>query len=265
MKILAFGDVYGRIWRAALKKELPALKQLHNPDFILVNVDNITSWRWAVEHLVSELNDMWVDIMTGGDHIYDNYGQIKDYLKSDNTNLLIPANTYQKDSGTGYKVFEKNGKRLLAIHLMGNVFMRDNLYNPFLKAEEILGEDHGDLDGIIVDFHKEATSEFYGLSMFLDGRVSSVFGTHTHVQTNDEMILSEWTGIMCDIGMVWPLNSVIWAEFSSVKERFLSGINKGKIEQSLGKSFVVGWVIIEIDEQTLKCIGIEKIRIRGEI
>jgi len=265
VKILAFGDVYWRVWRAALKQELPGLQKEHNPDFVLVNVDNITSWRGAVDHHVEELNNIWVDIMTGGDHIYDNFSHIKSYLQSDNTNLLVPANTYEKDTGIWHKVFEKNGKRLLVIHLMWNVFMRDNLYNPFLKADEILWEEHGKLDGIIVDFHKEATSEIYGLSMHLDGRVSSVFGTHTHVQTNDEIILPGGTSMMCDIGMVWPLNTVIWATFDSVKNRFLSGINKWKIEQGLGKEYVLNWVCIEIDESTRKSTHIEKIRIRGEL
>lgn len=265
MKILAFWDIYWRVWRKALKKELPGLQEKHNPDFILVNVDNISSWRWAIAKHVQELNDMWVDIMTWGDHIYDNFIHVKDYLQDSDTNLLVPANTYKQDTGIWYKVFEKNGKRLLAIHLMWNVFMRDNLYNPFLKAEEILAENHGKLDGIIVDFHKEATSEIYGLSMFLDGKVSSVFGTHTHVQTNDEIVLPGWTGIMCDIGMVWPLYGVIGATFDSVKDRFLTGINKWKIQQSLWKDYLVNGVCIEIDESTGKCTNIEKIRIRGEL
>ena len=265
MKILAFGDIYGRVWRKALKKELPGLQEKYNPDFVLVNVDNISSWRWAVDHHVEELNAIWVDIMTGWDHIYDNFSHIKDYLQSPDTNLLVPANTYETDTGIWYKVFEKNGKRLLVIHLMWNVFMRDNLYNPFLKADEILSEDHGELDGIIVDFHKEATSEIYGLAMYLEGRISSIFWTHTHVQTNDEMILPGWTWIMCDIGMVWPLYSVIGATFDSVKKRFLTGINKWKIVQWLWKDYVVNWVFLEIDEATQKCTHIEKMRIRGEL
>ena len=110
MKILAFGDIYGRVWRKALKKELPALKEKHNPDFILVNVDNISSWRWAVDHHVQELNDIWVDIMTGWDHIYDNFSHIKEYLQSSDTNLLVPANTYETDTGICHKVFEKMEK-----------------------------------------------------------------------------------------------------------------------------------------------------------
>lgn len=262
MKILAFGDVYWRVWRKALKKELPGLQEKYNPDFIIVNVDNITSWRWAVDHHVEELNAIWVDIMTWGDHIYDNFSHIKSYLQSDNTNLLVPANTYETDTGIWFKVFEKNWKRLLVIHLMWNVFMRDNLYNPFLKADEILALDHGHLDGIVVDFHKEATSEIYGLAMYLDGRISSIFGTHTHVQTNDEQILPKWTALMCDIGMVWPLYTVIGATFDSVKNRFLTGINKWKIEQGLWKDYVLGWMYTEIDPSTMKSTHIEKIRIQ---
>ena len=265
MKILAFGDIYWRVGRKALKKELPWLQEKHNPDFILVNVDNISSWRWAIEHHVREMNDLWVDIMTWGDHIYDNFSHIKDYLQSQDTNLLVPANTYREDDTQWYKVFEKNWKRLLVIHLMGNVFMRDNLYNPFLKADEILAWDHGRLDGVIVDFHKEATSEIYWLWMYLDGRIGSIFGTHTHVQTNDETILPNGTGIMCDIWMVWPLYTVIGATFESVKNRFLTGINKWKIQQWLWKDYIVNGVCIEIDEQTWNCTSMEKIRIQSKI
>ena len=141
------------------------------------------------------------------------------------------------------------------------VFMNHKVTNPFLKTREILDSYKWEkLDWIILDFHNEATAEAYGLVNYLDWDISFMFWTHTHVQTNDEIILKNWTGFICDVGMNWPLNSIIWADFESVKSRFLSWINKWKIEQSLDSTYLVSWVYVEIWDD-MKCKKIEKIRI----
>lgn len=266
LKILIFWDVYWRIWRKALKKEIPNLKKKYNPDFIIANVDNISSGRGAIEKHILELEKSWVDIMTSWDHIFDNFSKIKDYLSKPDSNLLRIANLYDNSiEWKWYKIFEKKWKKLLLIHLQWEVFMNHRVYNPFLKADEILEEfKNENLDWIIIDFHKEASAEWYWLLNYLYSKVSFIFGTHTHIQTNDEIILPSGSWYISDVWMNWPLYSVIWADFDSVRNRFLTWISKWKIEQSLDENYIVNWVFVEIWEK-IKCENIEKIRIRGRI
>ncbi len=269
MKVLVFWDVFGRIWRAALAKELPILREKHKPDFIIVNIENATSGRWAIEKHAREISDLGVDVMTTWDHVFDNISKIEDYLNETNSKVIRGANFYEhkdyKIPWKGYKIVEKNWKRLLVIHLIGEVFMNKKVNNPFEVADDILEELKWEkLDWIIVDFHKEATAEWYGLWFHLDGKISALFGTHTHIQTNDELILPNWTWILSDVWMNWPLYSVIWADYKSVEKRFLTWLNKGKIEQCLDKNYVVNWVIFEIWSD-MKCEKIEKIRVRNKL
>lgn len=267
MRVLIFWDIYGRIGRNALLKELPALKETYQPTFIIANVDNISSGRWAIEKHVLELERAWVDVMTSGDHIFDNIEKITDYLNKTDSKLIRAANYYENEQfkipGKGYKILEKNGQKLLLIHFLSNNGMRDAVYNPFLKLGEILSEQTQSVDATIVDFHKEFTSEIYGMAMSFDGQLSFCYGTHTHVQSNDEFIFDAWTGVMNDVGMSGSLYSVIGADLRSVKGRFFTGINKGKIEQSLDPRYVVHGVVVDIEDG--KCVHIEKLRLRGRL
>lgn len=268
MKILVFWDVYGRIWRNSLKKELSGLRQKYNPDFVVVNIENATSWRWPIEKHALELEWLWIDVLTTWDHIFDNMIKIKDYLDKPDSKMIRCANFIENDeykiAWRWYKIVENNWKRLLVIHILWEVFMKFKVTSPFLKVQEILEETKSEkLDWIIVDFHKEATAEGYWLWFFLDWKVSFIFGTHTHIQTNDELILPKWTWLLSDVWMNWPLYSVIWAEYTSVKKRFLTWIG-WKIEQCLDKHYVVNWVCVEIWDD-MKCINIEKIRIRWSL
>jgi len=269
MKILIFGDVYGRVWRNALQKELPKLQQKYGPDFTIVNVENMTSWRGPIEKHIKEIDRLDIDVMTWGDHIFDNQKSISDYLDQKDSKLIRAANYYEQDHyhipWKWYKIVEKKGQKILVIHLIGTAFMNYNVENPFLKAEKIIQELwEKNFDAIIIDFHKETTAEGYGLAYFLDGKASFVFGTHTHIQTNDELILPGWTGLISDVGMSGPLFSVIWADFESVKKRFITGISKWKIEQQLDENYVVNGIFVEIWDDR-KCINLEKIRIRGKL
>lgn len=266
MKILIFWDIYWRIWRKAIKKELPILKNKYKPDFIIANVDNISSGRGAIEKHILEIKDYWIDLFTSWDHIFDNYDRIKDYIEAKDSDLIIAANLYNNIDlkNLWYKVIEKNSKKLLVIHLQSETFMPVKVSNPFLKAREILDKfKKEDLDWIIIDFHKEATSEWYWMSFYLNGEVSFIFWTHTHVQTNDDFIFDFWTWLISDVWMSWPLNSVIWANYASVEKIFLTWINKWKKEQSLDKNYVVNGVFVEIEDK--KCKSIEKIRIRNSL
>ena len=230
MKVLIFWDIYWRIGRHALKKEIPFLKQTYNPDFVIANIDNVSSWRGAIQEHIMEIESLGVDIMTGGDHLFDHFSQNQTYLNDENSKLLRPANVYESElypiAWKGYRIFEKHWKKLLVIHILWNTYMKFSVYNPFLKVQEILALfESQKLDGIIIDFHKETTADGYGMWFLVDGKVSCVFWTHTHIQTNDEIILPQWTGLISDVWMSGSQLSVIGASFESVKKMFLSGIS----------------------------------------
>jgi len=267
LKILVFWDVFGRIGRKALAKQLPILKEKYKPDFVVVNIENATSGRGPISEHAIELSNLWIDVMTSWDHIFDNEDKIRDYLELENSKLIRPMNFYEGEGinipGKWYKIVEKDWKKLLVINLISETFMKYSVYNPFLKIREFLDEIKEDFDGIIIDFHKEVSSETYAMWFLLEGNVSLVYGTHTHMQTNDEVILDNWTWIISDVGMVWSFPSVIWADFESIKNRFLSWISRWKIEQSLDKRYVVNWIYVEIEDK--KCKKIEKIRVRDSL
>lgn len=264
MKILTFWDIYWRVWRNAFLKELPNLKQKYNPDFIIVNVDNISSWRGPIEKHLIELEKAWVDLMTSWDHVFDNLEKIRDYLNKSNSKLIRALNYFENEEfrvpWKWFSVLEKNSKKLLVVHLMSSSWMKDACYNPFLKLEEFLQEKNWEnFDWIVVDFHKEFSSEIYWLAFWFDWKISFCYWTHTHIQSNDELILDNGTWVMNDLWMSWSQYSVIWATFDSVKQRFFTWINRWKIIQSLDNRYVVNWAFVEIENS--KCIKIEKIKL----
>lgn len=268
MKILVFGDIVWRIWRSAFKENINSLISKYSADFVIVNWENLTSWRWPIEKHIREMENYNIDLFTWWNHSFDNESKISDYMNLEDSKLIRPANFYETDlykiPWKGYKILEKRWNKLLVINLMSSVMMRDQMYNPFLKINEIIEEVWRDnVDAIVVDFHRETTSEICAMWFHLDWIASLVYWTHTHLQTNDEMILDNWTWLIWDVWMTWSMYSVIWAEFESVKKRFLTGIQKWKIDQSLDSRYVLNWLFVEIEDK--KCIDIEKIRIRWKI
>lgn len=271
MRVLIFWDIYWRIWRKAFKKHFLEIKNKYNPDFVIVNPENISSWRWPILKHLEELDAIsWIDVYTSWNHIYDNIDDIKDYIDTPGSKLIRPANFYESEyvyfPWKGYKILEKNWLKLFVINLMSSIFLRDEMYNPFLKVREILKSFNlNDFNRIIIDFHRETTSEIYAMGMFLEWKVSFIYGTHTHVQTNDELILPNWTWLLTDVWMSWPLYSVIWADFENIKSRFLSWVLKWKIDQCLDTNYVVSACVVDIDDKTRKCLNIEKVRIRWKL
>lgn len=266
MKIIVLWDLYWRVWREALRKNITKMKEEYNPDFFIVNWENMSSWKWPIMKHLDEVRKLWVDVITGWNHTLTNEKEIWVYLNQENSVCLRPANFYEteryKISGRWHKVFEKNWKKLLVINLMSWIFMADNVYNPFLKANEILSEYNlDDLDWVVVDFHRETTSESMWMWIMLDWKASLVFWTHTHVQTNDDQILPNWTGFITDIWFVWPRNSVIWVDFSSIERSLLTWLVRWKKEQSLSKEYVINWLFVEIEDK--KCVKIQKLRIEN--
>jgi metallophosphoesterase (TIGR00282 family) len=246
------------------------MKDKYAPDFTVVNIENITSWRGPASIHAELIDSLWVDIMTGWDHIFDNMPDIGRYFSKDTCKLIRPANFRESEHFTlpwdGYRIIEKEGKRLLVIQLLGEVFMNHKVDNPFIKIEQILWEiPKESYDALILEFHRETTAELYWMANFLDGQVSAVYGTHTHIQTNDAHILSWGTGILTDVGMNGPFESVIGAEFSSVKKRFLTWIQRGKIEQKLKGKYIINALLIETDDTTKLCSNIENISFTGTL
>jgi len=265
VRALIFWDIYGRLWRKAFIKEFEALKEKYEADLCIVNIENITSGRGPASIHAQMIDNVWVDLMTWWDHVFDNMPDIATYFWKQNCKLIRPANFLSPDKyplpWDGYKIITTNSwYRILVIQLLGEVFMNHKVENPFHKVTEILDSiSESEYDTCFVEFHKEATAEFYGMAHYLDGRVSLVYGTHTHIQTNDAQVLAWGTGIITDIWMNGPYNSVIGATFESVEKRFLSGISKGKIMQQLKGKYIINAIIVDIDEQLGRCETIENI------
>lgn len=264
MKILIYGDTYGRIWRKALAKEYKNMQATYTPDLTIVNIENITSGRGPVTEHAEYVENLGVDLMTLWDHSFDNMPNIWAYFEKNNGKIIRPANFYESHwnelPGKWHQIIEKHWVRILVVQLLGEVFMSHKVYNPFLKIEEILLEyKKSDYDILIVEFHRETTAELYGMAHHLSGRAALVYGTHTHVQTNDAHIFDSGTAMMTDIGMNWPFESVIWADFQSVRNRFLTGLQRWKIEQKLSGKYIINALLVEINIQTWMSETIENI------
>lgn len=265
MRVLIFWDIYGRLWRKAFIKEYEGLKEKYQPDLTIVNIENITSGRWPASIHAQLIDNLWVDLMTAWDHAFDNMPDIATYFWKQNCKLIRPANFIVSEKfplpWDGYRIIStREWKKLLVIQILWEVFMNHKVENPFHKITEILDSiSQSEYDTCIVEFHRETTAELYGMANYLDGRVSAVYGTHTHIQTNDAHILSGGTWVITDVWMNGPFESVIWATFESVEKRFLSWISKWKIEQQLKWKYIINALVMDLNEETGKCDHIENI------
>ena len=265
MRVLIFWDVYGRLWRKAFIKEYQELKEKYQADLCIVNIENITSGRWPATIHAQMIENLWVNLMTGWDHIFDNMPDIATYFWKEGCKLIRPANFIVSQKfplpWDGYRIIKSpSWKKLLVIQILWEVFMNHKVENPFHKITEILDSiPESDYDACAVEFHRETTAELYGMANYLDGRVSLVYGTHTHIQTNDAHILTQWTWVITDIWMNGPFESVIGATFESVEKRFFSWISKWKILQQLKWKYIINALIVDIDDDSWKCLKIENI------
>ena len=225
MKLLIFGDVFGKLGRAGVKIILPKWRKGFSPDVVIANIENVAHGKGIGIKQISELRDSGVDIFTGGNHSLEG----KDFEKVLNDEMLPvlrPANI-PNSPGRGASVYEvrTTGEKLLVINLIGQVFMKPEYENPFLAADKILDEYGNSTPYKILDWHADATSEKTVMGWYLDGKISLVYGTHSHVPTADAKILPKGTAYISDIGMVGPLNSVIGVE---IEPSFLRFKNKEK-------------------------------------
>lgn len=256
MKVLLIGDLIGKPGRWACSEVLPDLKKDKQIDFVIANVENAAGGFGLTKEIASKVHSYGVNVLTSGNHIWDRK-EIHEYLNKD-PNMLRPANYPAGDPGKGSVVYElKDGTKIGVLNLQGRVFMKE-IDCPFRIADQEVGKLKAETNLIIVDVHAEATSEKMALGWYLDGRVSAVIGTHTHVQTVDETILPGGTAFITDVGMTGGHNSVIGIIKEDAITRFLTQIpNRFRIAK---EDIKFCGVLIEVDPVTGKATQIERIR-----
>lgn len=256
MKILFIGDIVGRTGRRALACRLDRLIDIHNIDLVVANGENAAAGFGLTVDIARELFDLGIDVLTSGNHIWDKK-EILDYLDRQER-LLRPANYPGDPPGTGSGIYATSaGLKVGVLNLEGRVFM-NNLDCPFRAADQLIEELRRHTPIILVDFHAEATSEKMAFGHFLDGRVSAVVGTHTHVQTADEQILPGGTGYITDAGMTGSRDAVIGIRKELAIEKFLTQMPV-RFEVAKKDSVLCG-VLFTIDETTGRAVAVERVR-----
>lgn len=260
MRILLIGDIVGSPGREAVRKIVPKLCRDRSIDFVIANAENVAGGSGLTPETVDELFLSKIDVITSGDHVWKKK-ELYERISKDNR-ILRPANYPEASPGLGMAVIStKDGEKVAVLNLLGRVFM-DPVDCPFQAAERELRKINGETKIILVDMHAEATSEKIAMGRFLDGRVSVVFGTHTHVQTADEKIFSQGTGYITDLGMTGPHDSVIGRRHDAIVEHFLTLMPK-KFEVA-DKDVELEGAIVNIDDETGKTLSIERVKEKAE-
>lgn len=255
MKILFVGDIVGKPGRIAVRNLLPRIVARHDIDIVIANCENAAGGLGVTREVVDELYRNDIDVLTSGNHIWDKKG-IKEFI-DDYKTLLRPANYPAGSLGKGsVSINDSSGKALGVINLEGRVFMKP-LDCPFRVAEREIERLSSQSDIIIVDMHGEATSEKQAMGWFLDGKVSAVIGTHTHVQTADERILPNGTAYITDVGMTGSMDSVLGVKKDIALERFLT-LMPNKFEVAKKNVWLQG-VVMDFDGKKGKCLSIERL------
>ncbi len=247
MNILCIGDIVGRPGREALAKHLPVIRKEHAIDCVIVNGENAAGGSGILPKHANEIFALGVDVITLGDHTWDKK-EIYPYL-NDTTNIIRPANFPDGAPGRGWVVVEpKKGIKIGVINLLGRTFMRYNVNCPFKMLDQILAEISPLTPIIILDMHAETTSEKVAMGHYANGRLSGMFGTHTHIQTADDKILPGGTAYITDLGMSGPYDSVIGQNKERILERFLTSLPQ-KFEVAESEATLCG-AVISVDEKT---------------
>ena len=249
MRVLFLGDVVGRSGRVAILDALPPLRERYRADFVVVNGENAAGGFGITEAIMTELLDAGADVVTTGNHVFDQRETLVFIERSDR--LLRPINYPAGTPGRGAGLYKAaNGGEVLVINAQGRVFMPD-LDDPFRAIDRELEACplKASADAILIDFHAEATSEKQALAHYVDGRASVVIGTHTHVPTADEQILNRGTAFISDVGMCGDFDSVLGMDKEEPISRFLTKVPNGRFQPALGEGTICG-VGIEIDDQT---------------
>ena len=256
MNILCIGDVCGNIGCAHLTKVLPSIKKQYHIDFIIANGENSADGNGILPHSASLLFEAGVDVVTGGNHTFRRR-EIFDLL-DENSRLLRPSNMPASAPGKGYEIYDCGRCFVGVINLLGTTYL-ESLDCPFRTADKILSYfKEKNIKIVLVDFHAEATSEKRALAMYLDGKISALFGTHTHVQTADEQILPNGSGYITDLGMTGPVQSVLGVKSDIVISKFINKLPV-RFELADGECALCG-ALFSIDEKTGMCTDIKRIK-----
>ena len=254
MKILAVGDLVGEGGVKKLKELLPKIREEEKIDFVIVNAENSAGGMGITTKIFNELKALNIDAMTMGNHTW---GKKDIFTFIDDPKLLRPANYPNNVPGKGYGIYTCKGKKICVVNLIGRTDMNVLSENPFQKMQEILKEVRSQADIIILDFHAEATAEKIAMGYYLDGKITAMFGTHTHVQTADEKILEHGTGYITDIGMTGPIKSVIGMDVAASIKRFETTLPE-RYKLAEGNCMLNG-CIFEINDETCRVNKITRV------
>ena len=257
MRVLFIGDVVGSLGRDTVTEYLPKLKKAYHPQVTILNGENAAAGRGITEKIYKKFLQDGVDVVTLGNHTWDNR-DIFEFI-GDAKKMIRPANFPEGTPGVGMVFVKVNTIELAVINLQARTFMTA-IDDPFKKAEELVEEARKRTPFIFVDFHGETTSEKQAMGWFLDGKVSAVVGTHTHVQTNDARVLPQGTAFLSDVGMTGPYDGILGMKKEVIVERFLTALPRRFEVIDNGRS-ILSACILEIDEQTGKAKSIQPIQI----
>ncbi len=253
--VLAVGDVVSEPGLAHLEKTLRPLKKLKNIAFTVVNGENAAAVGLTPEQ-AERIYDAGADVITLGNHSFDK-PQIVDFL-DEHSYILRPANYTRRAPGRGWGIYDLNGVRIRVVNLIGRCNLNWGADNPFTVVDQLLTGEKTDFT--LVDFHAQATSEKLAMGYFLDGRVSALWGTHTHVPTADERVYPNGTGYITDLGMTGAVESVLGVKPEQSVEMFLGGL-PGRFRAPEGPVKLQG-AIFTLDSATGLCVGVERVDIR---
>lgn len=257
IRVLFIGDVVGAIGRDIFAKHRDELKNRYNPDLIVVNGENSSNQGRGITPKVAQFFfDHGVSVITTGNHVWYSH-DIYSYLDL-HTNVLRPANFPAGVPGVGVTIIPVYEHKVAIINLQGRVFMREHIDCPLRAADSILTYLRDKTNIILIDYHAEATSEKLALAYYLDGRISGLVGTHTHIQTADARILPKGTAYITDLGMVGSLNSMLGMQKGPIIHHFLTQLPSKFIVDDT-PPFVIGGACIEVDVQTGRGLAIERI------
>ena len=257
MNILIIGDIVGISAVNKVKNILPNVIKEKKIDFIIANAENSADGMGITSKIFRDLISSGVNVITMGNHTW---GKKDIFNILDNKNLLRPANYPESVPGNGYGIFEVNSKKIAVMNLIGRASMNVLSDNPFVKADEIINKIKDEVDAIILDFHAEATAEKIAMGYYLDGKVTCVFGTHTHVETADEQILENGTAYITDIGMTGPKKSVIGMEVEASIKRFVTTLPE-KYKVSNDTDIICSGCILTLNDENCRAEKITRIKL----
>ena len=256
INILAVGDITGKVGYKTLVQKLKSIIKLYDIAFTVANGENAAGLG-ITKNQANELLDCGVDVITLGNHTWSKR-EIIPFL-DDSKNILRPSNFSPQVPGRGWGIYDTNHGSICVINLVGRGGMNVENENPYFEADKILKQINDDVKIVLVDFHAERTSEKYAMAYYLDGRVTAVWGTHTHVQTSDIRIFANGTGYITDLGMTGPIDSIIGMKPEQPISRFL-GNPPERFEDAEGPAKIEG-AVFTIDPETGKCTEAESVRI----